>query len=94
LGGKKYGKRIFQCGRSRDDRQTGKSHLHTTPVSKSEIEGQSFTFEKPIRYKHTDPVKGELYQPLPFVPPVTVNTAPGILLFRKNKSEEKKYTYQ
>jgi LmbE family N-acetylglucosaminyl deacetylase len=63
-----------------------------TASFKTEIEGQSFTFEKPIRYKHTDPVKGELYQPLPVVPPVTVNTAPGILLFRKNKSEEKKYT--
>ena len=59
---------------------------------RTEIEGQMFTFEKPIRYKHTDPVKGELYQPLPVVPPVAVNTSPGILLFRKNQNEEKKYT--
>lgn len=56
------------------------------------IEGQLFRFIKPIRYKHTDPVKGELYQPLAVVPPVAVNTSPGILLFRKNQPEEKKYS--
>lgn len=27
------------------------------------IDGADFIFEKPIRYKYTDPVKGELYQP-------------------------------
>jgi len=56
------------------------------------IEGQPFRYTRPIRYKHTDPVKGELYQPLSVVPPVTVNTSPSILLFRKNQPEEKKYT--
>lgn len=32
------------------------------------IEGTSFVFEKPIRYKFTDPVKGELYQPYVVLP--------------------------
>ncbi|RZK11455.1 MAG: hypothetical protein EOO56_28980, partial [Hymenobacter sp.] len=27
----------------------------------------------PVQYKHTDPVLGELYQPLAVVPPVMVN---------------------
>jgi LmbE family N-acetylglucosaminyl deacetylase len=36
------------------------------------IEGQDFNFEKPVKYKFTDPVKGELYQPLVVVPPVTI----------------------
>jgi LmbE family N-acetylglucosaminyl deacetylase len=35
------------------------------------IEGQDFSFDKPVKYKFTDPVKGELYQPLVVVPPVT-----------------------
>jgi LmbE family N-acetylglucosaminyl deacetylase len=35
------------------------------------IEGQDFSFDKTVKYKFTDPVKGELYQPLVVVPPVT-----------------------
>jgi LmbE family N-acetylglucosaminyl deacetylase len=56
-----------------------------------DIEGERFIFTKPIRYKHTDPVKGELFQPLPVVPPVGVNTNPSILVFRKNQQEQKPY---
>ena len=56
-----------------------------------DIEGERFIFTKPIRYKHTDPVKGELFQPLPVVPPVGVNTNPSILVFRKNQQQEKPY---
>lgn len=56
-----------------------------------DIEGERFLFTKPIRYKHTDPVKGELFQPLPVVPPVGVNTNPSILVFRKNQQQEKPY---
>ncbi len=33
--------------------------------------GTKLTFEKPVKYKTTDPVKGELYQPLRVVPSVT-----------------------
>lgn len=32
------------------------------------IEGEEFTFSKPVKYKFTDPVKGELYQPLIILP--------------------------
>lgn len=56
-----------------------------------DIEGERFLFTKPITYKHTDPVKGELFQPLPVVPPVGVNTNPSILVFRKNQQQEKPY---
>jgi LmbE family N-acetylglucosaminyl deacetylase len=35
------------------------------------IEGQDFSFAKPVRYKFTDPVRGEVYQPLPVLPAVT-----------------------
>lgn len=34
----------------------------------------------PLRYKYTDPVKGEIYQPVVVVPPVVVGAAPSIVL--------------
>ncbi len=49
------------------------------------IEGVPFRFDKPLMYKHTDPVKGELYQPICVVPPVSIKTSPGVLLFRKDQ---------
>ena len=52
------------------------------------IEGQLFTYIKPIQFKFTDPVKGELYQPLVVVPPVTVSTEPAIVIFRKNEKRD------
>lgn len=35
------------------------------------IEGQDLNFARPVKYKFTDPVKGELYEPLVIVPAVT-----------------------
>lgn len=37
------------------------------------IEGQDFVFSKAIRFRVTDPVKGELYQPLVIIPPVIIS---------------------
>ena len=36
------------------------------------IQGIDFKFKKPIRYKYTDPVKGEIYQPVSIIPPFSV----------------------
>jgi LmbE family N-acetylglucosaminyl deacetylase len=36
------------------------------------VYGMTFQFLKPVKYKFTDPVKGELYQPLVVVPPVLI----------------------
>jgi LmbE family N-acetylglucosaminyl deacetylase len=52
------------------------------------IGGQEFNFRKPIRYRFTDPVKGELYQPLTVMPAVSVSTDPGLIIFRKNNQEQ------
>ena len=52
------------------------------------IEGQPFRFSKPIMYKYTDPVRGELYQPLVVVPSVAVSTEPSIVIFRKNEEQK------
>lgn len=34
------------------------------------VYGQPFTFTRPVRHKFTDPVKGELYEPMVVLPPV------------------------
>jgi LmbE family N-acetylglucosaminyl deacetylase len=44
------------------------------------IEGQDFEITKPVKQKYTDPVKGELYQPLVVVPPVVITPNKSLLL--------------
>jgi LmbE family N-acetylglucosaminyl deacetylase len=39
--------------------------------------GSKLYYAVPVQYKHTDPVLGELYQPLAVVPPVLVNLPPA-----------------
>ena len=46
------------------------------------IEGRTFTFRKPVMYKFTDPVKGELYQPVCITTPVTFTTKTPLLIAR------------
>lgn len=46
------------------------------------INGEPFRFSKPIRYKYTDPVKGELYQPLMIIPSFSVRAVPEIAVNR------------
>ncbi len=69
------------------------------------IEGTPFTFTKPVRYKFTDPVRGELYEPLVVLPAMElsfenenylsvngkeVNTG---LHFRSNRKDTATYKY-
>lgn len=54
-----------------------------------EIEGEPFTFEKPVQYKYTDPVRGELYQPLFVVPGLSVAATPDMLIYRRGEKENK-----
>jgi LmbE family N-acetylglucosaminyl deacetylase len=42
------------------------------------IEGKEFTFTKPVRYKYTDPVKGEIYEPVNIIPSFSVSSIPEI----------------
>ncbi|HUR12111.1 MAG TPA: PIG-L family deacetylase, partial [Flavitalea sp.] len=53
------------------------------------LNGVPLSFQKPVRYKYTDPVKGELYEPLSVIPAVTLNTDPGIIIFRKGEKQQK-----
>jgi LmbE family N-acetylglucosaminyl deacetylase len=45
-----------------------------------DIAGKTFVFSRPLRYKFTDPVKGEIYQPLYIVPAKTVVVDPPLLV--------------
>ena len=53
---------------------------------------QSIAVTRPLVYKHTDPVKGELYQPLVIAPPITVTLAEHSFVFTNNNP--KKITVQ
>jgi LmbE family N-acetylglucosaminyl deacetylase len=48
------------------------------------IEGQDIVFTRPVRYKFTDPVKGELYQPVTVVPAVTGRFTSDVVLLNTN----------
>jgi LmbE family N-acetylglucosaminyl deacetylase len=41
---------------------------------------QNFISDYPLQYKYTDPVKGEIYQPVFVVPPIVVGSAPAVIL--------------
>ena len=59
-----------------------------------QIEGEDFHFQKGVKFKFTDPVKGELYQPLTVVAPLNVYINPSLLLFRNDQKEEKTFSIQ
>lgn len=44
------------------------------------IEGQDIVFMHPVKYKFTDPVKGELYQPVTVLPAITGRFEPEVVL--------------
>ncbi len=53
------------------------------------IEGQDFLYSKPVQYKFTDPVRGELYQPLTILPGMTGRFEPEIIVL--NSSQPKPF---
>lgn len=52
------------------------------------IFGEPFSFTRPVTYKYTDPVNGELYQPLYVIAPTSITTMPSINMVRKGKQKE------
>lgn len=59
----------------------------TTVVFDIEFSGIAVQFKRPIVYKFTDPVKGEVYRPFEVVPPVTVNIPEKVYVFTENNSK-------
>ncbi|HEY6082895.1 MAG TPA: LmbE family protein, partial [Chitinophagaceae bacterium] len=45
------------------------------------MNGTMVTVDRPVEYRYTDPVKGEVYQPLSIVPPVTANIENKVYIF-------------
>lgn len=50
------------------------------------INDVSFSWQLPVRYRYTDPVKGEIYEPLVVVPPVTAKSDEEIKISRNNNT--------
>lgn len=49
------------------------------------VEGEEISYTRPVLHKYTDPVKGERFNPLQVVPPLSITTSPGVMLFRSGK---------
>jgi len=47
------------------------------------IEGTEIKFKRPIRYRFTDPVKGELYQPLSIIPVADIKLDKDVYIVTK-----------
>jgi hypothetical protein len=56
------------------------------------IDGQNFIFTRPVQYRFTHPVKGDLYEPLTVLPPVTASFDPSLIVFTDD--EEKSFDVQ
>ncbi|HEY6505434.1 MAG TPA: PIG-L family deacetylase [Chitinophagaceae bacterium] len=62
------------------------------------IFGERFIFVRPVKYKFTDPVKGEIYWPLVVMPSYTLKVDPEFAVWKQNKNEpyfasyEKRFT--
>jgi hypothetical protein len=72
-----------------DQQQIGKGESDPFSVVFSMlVEGKEFKYTKPVRYKFTDPVKGELYQPITILPKLELNYSGNVFLAINNKPVE------
>jgi LmbE family N-acetylglucosaminyl deacetylase len=58
------------------------------------VDGLTLNFTRPVQYKHTDPVKGELYEPLTVLPRATAQFDPELLVFTDGEKKEFDATVQ
>jgi len=52
------------------------------------VDGQEMTFTRPVQYKYTHPVKGEVYEPLTILPRATAQFDPELLVFGDGEKKE------
>jgi LmbE family N-acetylglucosaminyl deacetylase len=52
------------------------------------VDGLPLNFTRPVQYKHTDAVKGELYEPLTVLPRATAQFDPELLVFTDGEKKE------
>ncbi len=48
------------------------------------FDGNEISVSRPMQYKYSDAVKGEIYQPFYVLPPATVSVAPTVMLLRRS----------
>ena len=53
-----------------------------------DISGQRFVYTRPVQYKFTDPVKGEIYRPVEILPPVVIGIDHPVVMFPDNAMRE------
>jgi len=56
-------------------------------VIKLRINGEPLTVTRPVQYKFTDPVKGELYEPLVVAPPVVAILNTSVFIFKETQPQ-------
>ncbi len=49
------------------------------------IYGKEFIFRKPVQYKYTDPIRGEIFEPVNIVPSYFVGSKTNVVLLHQNK---------
>ncbi|MEO6916152.1 MAG: PIG-L family deacetylase [Chitinophagaceae bacterium] len=59
---------------------------------KINIEGQDFLISRPVLQKYTDPVKGELYEPVVVVPPVLITPVQNLFISHDNEQKNIHYS--
>jgi LmbE family N-acetylglucosaminyl deacetylase len=64
-----------------------------TAVFRISVYGTNLSFVKPVMYKHTDPVKGELYEKLVVYPPALIKASNSLLLFKDTISKQISFTF-
>jgi hypothetical protein len=52
------------------------------------ISGEDLVLAQPVKYNHTDPAKGEIFEPLTIVPPQMAFCKPDLLVFNRGLEKE------
>jgi LmbE family N-acetylglucosaminyl deacetylase len=58
-----------------------------------EIDGVDFVVHKPVVYKHTDPVKGELHEKLVVYPPAIIKANNSLLIFKDTATKKAVFSF-
>jgi len=54
------------------------------------LQNDTVTVTRPVLYKYTDPIKGELYQPVQLVDPLLISSRPSLVVLRNGKGHAPK----
>jgi LmbE family N-acetylglucosaminyl deacetylase len=77
------------CFELTDPRLTGKPETEPLKaVFQISIQGLVLEYDRPIHYKHTDPVRGEIFDPLIVTDPVSIKSKETLQLMRNGKASD------